>query len=242
MWYKKAFDKSFIGDEAKENSQSGVYGTYYNKFSPEDLQKAKNQLGEIGHSPGFKTWNSSSGNKRIAMIEENLALIYFAPIINHHTSLSAPVIKSVSLSSILKNNLVVTQNMPGMKINEGVGSYLDNNKINAVACHQITEALKNVGLRWTDCHSGNYFLHPDVLAHALDIVDPRGGIMDNVAIFEKHNLDMSNGAAIVDLGGMEIYASSPHISPLLNFKSKIETLREGMYKIYILEAINNIIK
>ena len=77
MWYKKAFDKSFL--ENKRPTGKGAYGKYYSDFTQEELKKLKRQLGNYTPHMGIKQFHVSSLFEDI--IQENLALIYFSPII-----------------------------------------------------------------------------------------------------------------------------------------------------------------
>lgn len=219
MWYKKAFDKSFL--ENKRPTGKGAYGKYYSDFTQEELKKLKRQLGNYTPHMGIKQFHVSSLFEDI--IQENLALIYFSPIINEFTDMRAPRIENISLSSIISNKIAITQHMPGVSLydtNYNSDKYQLSKEINK----QIIQKLHKIGILWQDNHAGNYFVDKNLLtAFLADLKEARIKNKDiNVIEFYRHTkIDLSEGASILDFGMMFARRNSRAAHPLIDLKDKI---------------------
>lgn len=223
MWYKQAFDKKFLS--RKKQTAKGLFGAYYNNFSPKELEQIKRQIGNF-HSLGIKKFHK--GIDKYLIIEENLNLLYFSKAINELTNLRAPVVGSISLSSIISNRITITQHMPGVDIRKYTTTdyrmYIPS--IKSILEEQIVEKLRRIGLRWADCHAGNYLVDPkkveECIALLLNNQVDKYNVNEQWSAIRKSGIDLSSGASILDFGMMQVARGSAAAKLLQDFENKID--------------------
>lgn len=230
-----------LTDVMTEDSISGTggYGRFYSQFSPEEMKKIKNQLGQIPNDIGLKRLYDK--NYSLSGISENLAFVYIAPYIKANTDLTIPVNKGImSLSGMISNKIVATQKMPGDTIEAllrsfGINRY-DRNSIGLDTEKAIKSKLEAIGVRWGDIHGNNYFIHPETAAkfhhyftsHKSTIFNEEYDEID----FNVFDFDFSEKACLFDFGGFSVSSSTPPGQQLLELKKKINVgEKSGMLEI-----------
>ena len=235
---KTALDLNHI---MTDDSISGVggYGKFYSKFSPEEMKKMKNQLGQIPDDIGIKKLYDK--NNSLAGISENLAFVYIAPYIKANTDLTIPVNKGIiPLSGMISNKITATQKMPGTPIDIllrsfGINKY-DQNSIGLDTEKKIRDKLDAIGVSWTDIHTNNYFIHPETAAKFHHYFTSNKSTIFNEEYdeidFNVFDFDFSPKACLFDFGGFSVSSSTPPGQQLLELKKRINTgQREGVLEI-----------
>ena len=136
--------------------KSGLYGEY-SDLSEMASDQQKEFKDRTGYKPyeniGVKTYKPDKDDLYKNIIQENLALKYFAPVINAKTKLIAPKVPiDLGFSFILGNKMNFSSTVPGVSLPNGRSS---------VSIHAKTEAgiyrkLRSVGIIGDDLHVGNY--------------------------------------------------------------------------------------
>jgi len=136
--------------------QKGLYGEYsdLSSLTPDQKREFKDRTGFQPYQDlGVKKYNPDRDNFYSNIIQENLALKYFAPVINSQTKLIAPKVPlDIGFSFILGNKMNFSSTVPGVHLPNGRS---------AVSIHVKTEEgiyrkLREVGIIGDDLHANNY--------------------------------------------------------------------------------------
>lgn len=241
---KIALDMTDILEKENELGD-GSYGRFYSNFTPEQKQKIKNQLGHFPDNIGIKKFKHKDYDPMLGMIsniKENLTFIYISPYINQKTDLITPVYTgSLPLSAMITHKISITQKMTGETLNDlcdsilnGVTDWTIYNDMEYSVEKNISQKLHNIGVTWTDCHSGNYLINKQVAQ------DFREWAKDNI-ISTSMKFDLSKNASLFDFGLFTITRNSPPGQQLLNLRKQMMARPDNKFTQVIAKAIGELV-
>lgn len=202
----------------------GVSGFYYSLLPKDILNNLQGQLGSRDDNLGVKLYDTGNGLEN--MIGENLAFLFFAPLIKEKTGIDVPNVSArMSLSGVLHHKAMITSHVFGahasdLKVPRGV-----RNAISTTTGNSIREKLTSSGLMWHDLLTGNYVINdpwPEQIEHDYEEFKTNNPGFDDWFFIKHYNCDFSDRCTIIDFGWFYCTEQIAEESGLNNFLRKLQ--------------------
>lgn len=246
MWYKESLNISDI--IKRPSNESGLYGSYYSNFTPEEKNTIKNTIGVNPDDLGIKAFYQRTSLSNMA--SENIAFIFIAPYIQANTDINIPKASTqTSFSNLFSGGYILTQNIKGVHINDFNMDHitdvpktlkqilryaLQNNQQ-----YHIESILDTIGVKANDMHSKNLITDPKKIENIVQAFvkyykDSPESVGDNleeerqmVRRFLEHMdpiIDWAPSTTIVDFGNIQVTPEVFAKSGMEDFYNKISEI------------------
>lgn len=228
---KEALDLSFLYNMSKPIG-SGTVGSYYGDFNAEEIQKIKDKVGLRSHDTGIKVTSFKTD-----AIGENLSLYFIMPYIEEMTNIKTPKPQMPLTLKTLTEEAVFTQHIKGVHLHKVITDWGARKVAEDITGEHLRYKLRQIGIIWTDAHSGNYMIDPRTSKEKIDnILNPPQ---------PDESFDFSDYVTIVDVGYFKCGKETPPGKKLTLLMQKLEAIQNKrnygpIYK--IINEIENMLK